>query len=566
MKGNNKFPWLKYYEKYSSIKSDNISIYDEFKSNALKCKDKVACEYFGKVLTYEELLSKIDESANAFINIGVKKGDYVTICLPNTIEAIISIYSLNKIGAISNIVHPLSSEEDIKKQMRLVDSKYLLVADYILNKTTNLKEELNLKKIIFLPVIQLFNKVNILKYSLSIHTKKFKILDQDIITYANFVSKGKQINDIKIKYKKDDIAVILYSNSMSNNPKGIALTNENLNSVVTSEKTVNKNINKRTIISSIPFYNSYGLSSVFHTTLSSGGVLYIIPSLNIKKIDKYIYKFKPNTLVLTPTMFDIVLKSKTLKKEDLSYINQIISTGEYLSKEHYNKINKFIEKHNISTQLDVTYGLTECASKVSSTVLLDVKNDNIGIPTYNTYVKICKPNTIEECKYNEEGEICVYSPSIMKGYINNDTETKKVLKKHHDGKTWLHTRDIAYMDTDGKIFFKSKMKRMITSAGHNIYPKQIEDIIKKHKYVDTCIIVGVPHPYKKEVVKAYIVLKKNIVLTAEVKKNIKEYCEKNIASYALPYAYGYRKELPKNKIGKVAYQELINEFDEEESL
>lgn len=566
MKGNNKFPWLKYYEKYSSIKSDNISIYDEFKSNALKCKDKVACEYFGKVLTYEELLSKIDESANAFINIGVKKGDYVTICLPNTIEAIISIYSLNKIGAISNIVHPLSSEEDIKKQMRLVDSKYLLVADYILNKTTNLKEELNLKKIIFLPVIQLFNKVNILKYSLSIHTKKFKILDQDIITYANFVSKGKQINDIKIKYKKDDIAVILYSNSMSNNPKGIALTNENLNSVVTSEKTMNKNINNRTIISSIPFYNSYGLSSVFHTTLSSGGALYIIPSLNIKKIDKYIYKFKPNTLVLTPTMFDIVLKSKTLKKEDLSYINQIISTGEYLSKEHYNKINKFIEKHNISTQLDVTYGLTECASKVSSTVLLDVKNDNIGIPTYNTYVKICKPNTIEECKYNEEGEICVYSPSIMKGYINNDTETKKVLKKHHDGKTWLHTRDIAYMDTDGKIFFKSKMKRMIISAGHNIYPKQIEDIIKKHKYVDTCIIVGVPHPYKKEVVKAYIVLKKNIVLTAEVKKNIKEYCEKNIASYALPYAYGYRKELPKNKIGKVAYQELINEFDEEESL
>ena len=127
----------------------------------------------------------------------------------------------------------------------------------------------------------------------------------------------------------------------------------------------------------------------------------------------------------------------------------------------------------------------------------------------------------------------------------------------------MHSGDLGYKDEDGCIFYKARLKRMIVTSGYNVYPGQIEQIILEHPYVETCAVVGVPHPYKKEVVKAYIVLKEGLVLNSEIKKSIKEHCEKNIASYALPYAYGYRKELPKTKIGKVAYKELINDKDEE---
>lgn len=563
----NNFPWFKYYNNYNldTSKMEN-SIYDTLKKSVQKNKDKICTNYYGKTLTYNELLNKIDECANAFINIGVKKGEYVTICLPNTQESLICIYALNKIGAISNLIHPLCSEEEIKKQIKLVDSKYLIIADYILNKTKNIKEELNLRKIIFIPILENQKKVSFIKYGLLFKTKKFKILDQNIISYASFILKSKESINQKEKPKKDDIAIILYSSSMSYNPKGVTLTNENINTLVECEKLLDKDIENRTIITTLPIYTSFGLVYLFHLTLAVGGFLNIIQSLNLKNLDKQIKKYKPNTLLMTPTMLNLIYKSKILKKENMSYINKVICTGEYLSEENKLKYEKFLKKHNVDCGIEVIYGLTETSSKVTYMPQNEKNDSSIGIPIPGTIIKICKVNTEEECKKNEEGEICISSKSVMKFYINNENSTKKVLKRHNDGKIWLHSGDIGYMDKNGFIYFKSKMKRMIISEGQNIYPKQIEEIIKRHPYVENCIIVGVPHPYKKEVVKAYIVLKKNIELTPEVKKSIKEHCEKNIASYALPYAYGYRKELPKNKIGKVAYQELINIYDEEENI
>ena len=164
-----------------------------------------------------------------------------------------------------------------------------------------------------------------------------------------------------------------------------------------------------------------------------------------------------------------------------------------------------------------------------------------------------------QCKHLELNNIELLDSWFKQSCI---FEAMSLVKKHKDKKLWLHSGDLGYMDSDGFVYFKSRLKRMIVSSGYNIYPGQIEEIISSHPYVKTCEVVGVPHPYKKEVIKAYIVLKDNIELTSEVKRSIKSYCEKNIASYSLPYAYGYRKELPKTLVGKVAYRKLLN--DEEE--
>ena len=226
-------------------------------------------------------------------------------------------------------------------------------------------------------------------------------------------------------------------------------------------------------------------------------------------------------------------------------------------------MNTFLYDHGSDAKVTSSYGMSEC---ISSAIMMPKninKPNSIGIPLIGTIVKIVKPNTEIELPYNEVGEICINSKSIMKEYINDKEETKKVLIKHKDGNIYLHSKDLGYMDKDGFIYFKSNIKRLIISNGYKIYPNEIEEIILKHPYVEDCAIVGVPHPYKKEVIKAYIVLKKGLVLNSEIKKSIKEHCEKNIASYALPYAYGYRKELPKTLIGKVSYKELISDNKEE---
>ena len=170
--------------------------------------------------------------------------------------------------------------------------------------------------------------------------------------------------------------------------------------------------------------------------------------------------------------------------------------------------------------------------------------------------KIVKIGTFEKADNDEDGEICISGPTVMKRYLDDPEETKKVLKRHSDGKIWLHTGDVGCMNKEGLVFFKSRLKRIIISSGYNIYPQYVEKVIMSHPSVSTCTVVGIPHPYKKQVPKAYIILRENFDDTEELRNDIKEYCKKSIVKYSIPAEYEYVKELPKTLVGKVAFTKL----------
>ena len=178
------------------------------------------------------------------------------------------------------------------------------------------------------------------------------------------------------------------------------------------------------------------------------------------------------------------------------------------------------------------------------------------------YYKIVKPNTDEELPYGEEGEICISGPSVMRGYLGDPVDTKITLRKHYDGLTWLHTGDLGYMDKDGFVYFKQRLKRLIVSSGYCIYPQYIENTIDSHPDVLLSCVIGIPHPYKQEVAKAFIVLKPGVEQSEEVLNSIKCLVEEKIAKYSWPYEYEFRNELPKTLVGKVAFNELIKEEKE----
>ena len=167
--------------------------------------------------------------------------------------------------------------------------------------------------------------------------------------------------------------------------------------------------------------------------------------------------------------------------------------------------------------------------------------------------------TEKEVPYGQEGEIVITGPTIMAGYIHNRKETKQTLKKHKDGRTWLHTGDQGMMDKDGFVYFKGRSKRMIISSGYNIYPTNIENVIDSHPDVSMSCVIGIPHPYKVMVAKAFIVLKKPEKENAETLNSIKELVQQNLARFSWPYEYEFRKELPKTPVGKVAFNVLIHE-------
>ena len=177
----------------------------------------------------------------------------------------------------------------------------------------------------------------------------------------------------------------------------------------------------------------------------------------------------------------------------------------------------------------------------------------------DTLFKIVYPNTSKEVPYGVEGEMVISGPTVMHGYLRSRKETKETLRKHKDGRIWLHTGDQGLMDKDGFIYFKQRIKRMIVSSGYCLYPQYIENTIEGHPDVMRSCVIGIDHPYKVQVAKAFIVLKDKVEPTQEVLQSIKEHCEKNLARYSWPYEYEFRTELPMTKVGKIAYNILEQE-------
>ena len=240
----------------------------------------------------------------------------------------------------------------------------------------------------------------------------------------------------------------------------------------------------------------------------------------------------------------------------------IISGGDFLSIPLEKKMNNFLHTHGANINITKGYGMTESVAATSYTFDGTNEPGSIGIPMIGNDFSICNPDTLEELPFGEEGEICVNGPTVMMGYLNNQEETDNVLKKHKDGKTWLHTGDLGYISPDGIIFFTGRLKRMIVSSGFNVYPNIIEEVIEKHEAVAKCCVIGIPHKYKMRVAKAFIVLEKDKKPTPQIKREIIDLCKKNLAAYALPKDYEFRDSLPKTLYNKINYRELEKEEEE----
>ena len=259
----------------------------------------------------------------------------------------------------------------------------------------------------------------------------------------------------------------------------------------------------------------------------------------------------------------------------LNYLTCVISGGDSLSPDLKKRFDEWLAKHHSNTTIREGYGLTECCAASCFTPLNYYREGSIGVPYPDMYYKIVEDGTEREVPYGTEGEIVITGPTVMSGYIHNRKETKQTLRKHKDGRIWLHTGDQGLMDEDGFVYFKGRLKRMIITSGYCVYPNNIENVIDSHPDVKMSCVIGIPHPYKVTVAKAFIVLRDGVEPTESILLSIKELVEKNLARFSWPYEYEFRNELPKTLVGKIAYNVLIHEeemknkdkkFEKEEEL
>ena len=265
-------------------------------------------------------------------------------------------------------------------------------------------------------------------------------------------------------------------------------------------------------------------------------------------------------MLFRSTLYEALLRLKTLDGVDLSCLKGVFSGGDSLSIELKKRFDTFLKEHNTTIPVREGYGTTECVTASCLTPSHWAKEGSIGLPFPDTFYKIVKPGTEDEVAYGEEGEICLAGPTVMMEYINNPEETANTLRRHADGLTWVHTGDLGMMDEDGFIYFRQRIKRMIVTSGYNVYPSQIENVLDAHEYVHMSCVIGVPDPLKMQKVVAFVVLKPGLKVTEEeARQAILEHCSRYVAKYAMPADIQFRDDMPKTLVGKVAYRILEEE-------
>ena len=557
-------PWLAYYGNTpASLDYPHVSMFEMVALAAGKYPDNIAYSFMGKETSFRAFMKRIDAAAKGLWNMGIRKGDKVTICMANTPQALDCFYALNRIGAIPNMIHPLSAAKEIAFYLNFSKSKAILTLDQFYYKVESILPELENETTILIARIaeELPFPLSAL-YPATKSARAVKKLPKKGYTYwYDMVNAGRNTELPPHDVRFDDCGAILYSGGTTGTTKGIQLSNLNFNALglQTIAASGYGSVAGMKMLSVMPVFHGFGLGIGIHTALIGGATCILIPQFNVKTYAETLIKQKPNLIPGVPTLFEALLRADSLKGVDLSFLKGIFSGGDSLSPELKKKVDAFLREHNCDQQIREGYGTTECVTASCLTPKDYARSGSIGVPFPDTYYKVVAPGTTEEVPANTEGEICISGPTVMMGYMDDPQETANTLRRHYDGRIWLHTGDLGHMDQDGFIYFRQRIKRMIISSGYNVYPSQLENIIDGHEKVLLSCVIGVKDDYRGQKVKAFVVPMPGIEPTEELKQELLTYCSIHIAKYAMPREIEFRKELPKTLVGKVAYRVLEEE-------
>ncbi len=543
-----------------------FSMVSLIKETATKHPNNIALEFQNKKTTFSEFISSIESTAKSLISVGVKKGDFVSIIAPNTPQALVSVYAVNRIGAVANMIHPLLSVNEIQKFVEHVESKVIITFDMLFNKLSEISWKKDKKPIIILariadalpwyikPFYMLKNKINVDNKHLN-----------NVVYWNDFLRKGKCIKELPSDSGKgDDIAAILYSGGTTGIPKGVMIHNRAFNCMAIQAEEIKrddtKNVLGKKALAVMPVFHGFGLAMCMHVMLYFGMHVFLVPKFDLNACSKLIFKKKINHVYAVPALFEALSRTEEIENKDLSFLEMIAFSGDKCSEKLLNRMNNFLKKGGSTEQMTEAYGLTECLSAVCISPFFAHKKGSTGIPLPDNEIKICKIGTHEEVPIGDDGEICITGPTQMKGYYKNEIETSIALQVHNDGKRWLHTGDIGHMDEDGYLYYRQRYCKMIITSGYNVYPTQIEEVINECRGVALNCVVGVPDRTLGQRIVAVVKPTSMNADLVSLKKEILEKCVKNLADFAIPKEIVFMEEMPKTAMGKVNFRVLTEEL------
>lgn len=534
-------------------------IYDAVYEASCKWPHNTALHYYDSEITYKELIKKINKVAAALKALGVGRGDRVTVCMPNTPEAIYMFYAVNEIGAVANMVHPLSSEKEIEEYLVQSSSKVMLCIDITYPKVEAIIKNTELEQVIVVSATRSMDVLVRLIYKLTKGRKNHIKRSQHVLTWDRFLSKASRfVGNPHARVNSSDSAAILYSGGTTGKPKGVVLSNLSFNAEALGAKYLIPDFMspRNSFLTFLPNFHAFGLAACIHAPLYCGLRVILIPQFNGKKLGRYITKYKPSVLVGVPAVFNHFVKLK-FGKNDLRCVRWAFSGGDAISMSTKEKVNDFLRAHGSSATVGIGYGLTEATGGfILSTPDLAEEPDVLGYPLPGCETIIMDVNSRKKAALGKDGEILVRGVCVMKEYLGKPQETKAAFTMV-GGKKYLRTGDVGYIDERGAVHFRSRLKRMIISNGYNIYPANVEDVTLKCSGVDACAAVGHEDKLRGEKVVVFIVAKPDASERA-IRKELAGIYRKYLAKYEIPREIRFIDALPKTKLAKVDFKALEN--------
>lgn len=554
--------WMKYYSKEASeAVLPKATIYGYLKQLHQHHLNSTAIHYYGTNITYQTLFNMIDDCANSFAALGVKQGDMVSLLTVAVPESIAALYALNKLGATANTIDPRMDVESIKKMITESGSEIMISIDVAFPKVQKIIKEINQKKIIVnspatsLPLIK--------KIAMKLSSRTNIPFSENIINWKTFLDYGKGFTAVEAPYVGDAVVSITYTGGTTGFPKGVMLTNDSMNAVSLNFQHAGLAVKPgERFLGIIPMFTSYGMVCGLHMPLTLGLVLVPIPKFIPTDYGKLVKQFRPNHMISTPAFYEILMNSKEMRDFDLSFLITMGSGGDTMNDGLEEKLDNFMKSHNIRYPLAQGYGMSEVSAAASFCVNDIFKSGSVGIPSVMTVVSIFDPETGEELGYNEEGEICITGPSMMKGYYHRPEETDYVMRKHADGQIWVHSGDVGMIDEDGFLFIKGRIKRMITRFdGHKVFPVIIESLVTKREEVRNCSVIGVDDRDRSQ--GQYPLVLVELVEGTDKEKACREIfaeCMERLEERGKPVAVLAVDEIPLTGAGKNDYRALEKEY------
>lgn len=545
-------PWLKYYsEEAINTPLPECTVFENIYEHNYQFPNDTALEYYGRKISYQMLFDNAEATKNALLAYGVSKGSKVILYTSATPETVYTVLALCRIGAVANMINPLFTNEQVIDRINETDATLMIALDQLYSRIAESIKKTCIQKTVIVPVT---NAMPMLYGAVAKLKLKTNYPEECTILWNDFIKSGTNVyKTADTPYEHGRALIMVYSSGTTGASKGIVLTNDGINATI-SHYIISDFPYKRgnRFLQMIPVWFSTGMVFSLLMPLCLGITTVLEPVFSKESFVADMKKYKPNMTLTATSLWLYAMKCKELRKVDFSFLTYPITGGEQVLPRVELALNNFLHEHGCNASLLKGYGMCELGSTVSADSLLCVKPGATGYPISHVTVTAFDPDTNQEMKYNERGEIRVQSPCSMKEYFKNPDATNRYFWKDDDGCVWGCTGDMGYIDEDGFVYILGRISDFfVTSSGKNFYCFDVEAAIMENPNIAQCEVVGLKTKKGYEIPVAHLIIEGECTLCKlELIRQVHDNCVNSLPPDAVPQGYKICHTFPVKNNGK----------------